>query len=281
MLSDFFRPLRIPLVFALLQLGYIMGSALGTWGGGQLIAWTATWPEATRFLGLRVFNWQWILVMVGLPGLVASLMFLAAREPQRRNPPETGPLVPKSAPLGRRLLAFAGLDAFRAISARGATYWPLFASLALASIESQGLPAWRVPFIARTYGWSEAQIGNLLGPLILVASLMGILVGGLFVSWMNRRSLDGNIRATAIIFTCTTVLAIATPLMPTAPLALGCMALTTMFGLAGAPAQNAAVQRIAPNAMRGAGDRAVPVHVHLLRSDGKLRDRPRERAGGG
>jgi MFS family permease len=103
----------------------------------------------------------------------------------------------------------------------------------------------------RTYGWTEAQIGNLLSIMILVASLTGILLGGIFVSWMNRRYKDGNIRATAIIFSCTTVFAIAAPLMPSAELALGCMALTSLFGLAGAPAQNAAIQRIAPNEMRG------------------------------
>jgi len=39
--------------------------------------------------------------------------------------------------------------------------------------------------------------------------------------------------------------------MPTGELALGCMALALFFGLAGAPAQNAAIQRIAPNEMRG------------------------------
>jgi len=91
----------------------------------------------------------------------------------------------------------------------------------------------------------------LLGPLIFVASLIGITVGGIFVSWMNKRHKDGNIRACAIIFTCTTTFAILAPLMPTGELALGCMALTAMCGLAGAPAQNAAIQRIAPNEMRG------------------------------
>ncbi len=250
-MADYFRPLRIPLVFALMQLGYILGSALGTWGGGQLIAWTATWPQTSTVLGLRIFNWQWILVMVGLPGLLAAALFLAVREPPRRNPPGVVPLVPPGATLGRRLLAFTGFDALKAINMRGATYWPLFAALALSAIESQGLPAWRVPFITRTYGWSEAEIGNVLGPLILVASLLGIMLGGLFVSWMNRRYKDGNIRATAIIFTCTTIFAIAAPLMPTGQAALACMAMTSLFGLAGAPAQNAAIQRIAPGEMRG------------------------------
>ena len=41
------------------------------------------------------------------------------------------------------------------------------------------------------------------------------------------------------------------PLMPTGELALICMALGLFFGLAGAPAQNAAIQRIAPDEMRG------------------------------
>lgn len=250
-LADFFRPMRIPLVFALLQLGYILGNSVGTWGGGQLIAWTDTWPETSQLLGLTIFSWQWILIIIGLPGLLAAALFLFVNEPPRRTPPNTPPLIPRDAPLGRKIIAFTGIDALKAINVRGATYWPLFAALALSAIESQGLPAWRVPFVMRTYGWTEAQIGNLLSVMILAASLLGILLGGVFVSWMNRRYKDGNIRATAIIFTCTTVFAIGAPLMPTAELALGCMALTSLFGLAGAPAQNAAIQRIAPNEMRG------------------------------
>jgi MFS family permease len=251
LLADAFRPIRLPLVFALIQVGFVLGQSLGTWGGGRLIAWTDTMPERIGFLGLEIFNWQLILIIIGLPGLLAALLFLIVREPPRRLAPGTKKLVPDDASIGRKLLTFTGFDALKAINVRGAVYWPLFAALALSAIESQGLPAWRVPFISRTYGWSEAEIGNLLGPLILVAMLTGIIVGGIFVSWMNRKYKDGNIRACAMIFTCTTVFAIAAPLMPTGELALGCMAMTAMFGLAGAPAQNAAIQRIAPNEMRG------------------------------
>lgn len=255
MMADYFRPLRIPMVFALMQLGYILGGALGgvlgAWGGGQLIAWTANWPETSTVLGLRIFNWQWILVMIGLPGLFASALFLLVREPPRRTLPGTPTLVPAHATRGRRLLGYAGFETLRAINLRGATYRPLFAALALSAVESQGLPAWRVPFLVRTYGWSEAQIGNLLGPLILVASLAGITLGGLFVSWLNKRHKDGNIRAAAIVFGFATLFAITAPLMPTGELALFFMAMTTLCGLAGAPVQNAAIQRIAPNEERG------------------------------
>ena len=76
MASDAFRPFRLPLVFALLQLGFIGGTSLGVWGGGRLIAWTATWPETGVFMGLTVHNWQWIMVMVGPPGLLAFVLYI-------------------------------------------------------------------------------------------------------------------------------------------------------------------------------------------------------------
>lgn len=251
LLVDFFRPLRIPLVFALLQLGYILGSSAGTWGGGYLLAWTDTLPQRSEFLGLTVFNWQWIMVMAGLPGLLAAIMFLFVREPRRRNPPDAAMVIPPNASFGRRLATVIGWDAMKAIWQRKAVLLPLFVALALSAVESQGIPAWRVPFISRTHGWAEIDISRLMGPLLLLAMLAGITFGGLFVSWLGKRHKDANIRATAIIFGCTAAANIAAPLMPTGELAIGCLVLAVFFGLAGAPAQNAAVQRIVPNELRG------------------------------
>jgi MFS family permease len=250
-LTDAFRPLRIPLVFALLQLGYIGGTSIGPWAGGRLIAWTATWPETSDFIGLTVHNWQWVLVMVGLPGLLACLLWMFAKEPPRRSTPGAARLVPDDASFGRKVVVFTGYDALRAINLRGATYYPLFAALALSAIESQGLLQWRVPLISRTYDWDEKSIGDLLSLMLLVGNLIGVTAGWLFVTWLAKRHKDANIRATAYIFACATVCAILTPLMPTPELAITFMAAASMFGLAGAPAQNAAIQRVAPNEMRG------------------------------
>jgi MFS family permease len=251
LLVDYFRPLRIPLVFALLQLGYIGGSSLGNIVGGQMIAWTATMPEKISILGVPAFNWQLVLVIIGSLGIVAAAILLLVKEPPRRSAPEAHRLVADDAPYARKVAAFMGWDALVAIWRRKRVFLPLFAALALSAVESQGLPAWRIPFMARTYGWSEAETGALLGSLQLLAMLAGIAAGGVFVTWMGKRYKDANIRATAIIFACTTVATIAAPLMPTGELALTMMALGVFFGLAGAPAQNAAIQRIAPNEMRG------------------------------
>jgi MFS family permease len=243
--------MRIPLVFALLQLGYILGSSLGNIIGGQLIAWTSTMADRITFAGIEIFSWQLVLLIIGAPGLVAAMIFLLVKEPPRRSPPEASRLTEPNAPFLRKFAAFMGWDAMKAIWKRKYVFLPLFAALALSAIESQGLPAWRVPFISRTYGWNEAEIGALLGTLMLVSMIAGIAAGGVFVTWLGKHYKDANIRATAIIFACTTVVTIAAPLMPTGELAIGAMALGVFFGLAGAPAQNAAIQRIAPNEMRG------------------------------
>jgi hypothetical protein len=208
-------------------------------------------PDKISFLGLSIFNWQLVLIMVGTPGLLAGLLYVFLREPPRRSPPGAHKLTSDDASAGRKFAAFMGWDALVAIWQRKQVFLPLFAALALSAVESQGLPAWRIPLMARTYGWSEAETGALLGTLLLVSMLAGIFAGGVFVTWMGKRYNDANIRATAIIFACTTVTTIATPLMPTGELAITAMALGTFFGLAGAPAQNAAVQRIAPNEKRG------------------------------
>jgi MFS family permease len=251
MLVDYFKPLRIPLVFALVQLGYIGGSSLGNIFGGQMIAYTNTLGETTQVLGLTIFSWQLVLIMIGLPGLLAALIFLFVKEPPRRSPPEAHKLTAPDASFGRKIVAFLGFDAAVAIWRHKQVFLPLFIALALSATESQGLPQFRAPFMVRTYGWSEAKIGALLGSLSLFAMLGGIAAGTLFVSWLGKTYKDANIRATTIIFACTTVANIAMPLMPTGELALAMMLAALFFGLAGAPAQNAAVQRITPNEMRG------------------------------
>jgi MFS family permease len=251
LLVDSFKPLRIPLVFALIQLGYIGGSSLGNIFGGQMIAYTNTLGETTHVLGLTIFSWQLVLIAIGLPGLLAGLIFLFVREPARRSPPEAHQLTPADASFGRKIVAFLGFDAATAIWHHKQVFLPLFLALALSATESQGLPQFRVPFMVRTYGWSEAKIGTLLGSLSLIAMLGGIAAGTVFVSWLGRKHKDANIRATTIIFACTTIANVLMPLMPTGELALAMMLAAMFFGLAGAPAQNAAVQRITPNHMRG------------------------------
>jgi MFS family permease len=250
LLADAFPPKKLTRAFALLQFGFIGGTTLGPIIGGMLIGMAATWAP-TYIGGFRILGWQWILIWTGMPGLLVALLFLTVKEPARLAPESDAVQVPVHASFGRRVLTFTGLDAARAIHAKRKVYYPLFAGLALSAVQVFGLQFWFVPFMIRTYGWDEAQIGALLGAANLVASLLGLVIGGVFVEWLAKRYKDANVRAAAIAFGVVAVSATLTPLMPNPYLAVGLQSMGIMFGIASAVPQNAAVQRVAPNAMRG------------------------------
>lgn len=251
LIADAFPPAKIPRAFALLQLGFIGGTTLGPLIGGMLVVQAGSWP-VSQIGELSIFGWQWLLIWMGLPGLLVGLLFLTVREPQRAVAmPDQSASKPAPQGLFRRLLTITGFDAAQAIHARRKVYYPLFGALALSAVEVFGLQFWRTPFMIRTYGWNEAQIGAVMGGMLLVSSLLGITLGGVFVEWLGKRYKDANVRAAAIFFCGTTVCAVSAPLMPNGYAALVMMSIGAMFGLAGAVPQNAAIQRVAPNAMRG------------------------------
>jgi MFS family permease len=236
-LADYFPPAKLPRAIGFLQLGFIGGNALGIFLGGQLISLAAAWPVA-EWMGLRMHGWQWILMMVGAPGLVISCLLLLMKEPPRRGARAHGKALPVMAVV-------------REMRARKSIYLPLFIGLALSATQSVGMMPWRAPFLIRTYGWNEARIGKWMGLMFLVSSLIGAAFGTLFVEWLSKRYKDANVRASAILFAIAAPFEIIAPLMPSGGLALLCLGAAGVCGIASAVPQNAAIQRITPNEMRG------------------------------
>jgi MFS family permease len=250
LIADAFPPKIITRAFALLQFGFIGGTTIGPLVGGYLIVMTSGW-EPSYLGGLRVFGWQWILVWISLPAFVAALLFLTVREPKRHAPVADVEQPPENASLGRTIVTFMGWDAARAILANRKVYFPLFGALALSALESFGLQFWRVPFMIRTFGWDEAEIGAALSLTILIGSLSGLLLGGLVMEWLAKRYKDANVRAATIFFSGTTISTLVALSAPTGWTSMIAFGFAGMFGLAGAVPQNAAIQRVAPNSMRG------------------------------
>jgi MFS family permease len=236
-LADYFPPAKLPRAIGFLQLGFIGGNALGIFLGGQLISLAAAWPVG-QWMGLRMHGWQWILMMVGAPGLVISCLLLLMKEPPRRGTKAHGKPLPVMAVI-------------REMRARKSIYLPLFIGLAFSATQSIGMLAWRAPFLIRTYGWTEARIGRWMGLMFLLSSLLGAAFGTVFVEWLAKRCKDANVRASAILFAAAAPFEIIAPLMPSGELALLCLGAAGVFGLASAVPQNAAIQRITPNEMRG------------------------------
>ncbi len=250
LLADAFPPHKLTRAFALLQFGFIGGTTLGPVLGGRLVRASGGW-ENSSFLGMGIYNWQLVLLYLALPSIIAGLLFLTVHEPQRLAPRADGPSVPKDGSFLRKVITFMGFDAARAIHAGGKVYYPMFGALALSATESFGIMFWRTPYLMREYGWDAAQIGDVIGTTALVASIAGMIAGGIFVEWLAKTHKDANIRAAFFCFCGSTIVILAALLIPDpfwSTMAFGCAA---FFAIAGAVPQNAAIQRVAPNDMRG------------------------------
>ena len=237
LLSDLFPPRRLPRAIAWLQLGFIGGTTLGPYIGGRLLGMVSHWRTAHWF-GLSIFGWQWILIMLAAPGAIIAILLGLIKEPQRRGVAHVGQAMPIR-------------EVMREIMGRKAIYFPLFFGLALSALETLGMQAWQAPFMIRTYGWTEQQIGSTLAPMLLLGSIIGLFLGTVLTELLAKKYRDANVRATTLLFSATIPCAVAAPMMPRGELALGCLALAFMFGIAAAIPQNAAIQRITPNEMRG------------------------------
>jgi hypothetical protein len=134
---------------------------------------------------------------------------------------------------------------------RGA-YGPMFLGLALKSVLAFGSAMWVPTFFMRTYGWTATQIGLIQGTLLLVISPFGLVAGSMLSEWFARRGHD-DAHLRVVLWSSAVLIpgSIIFPLMPSPYLALAVMAVNNFVAMLVPAPQNAALQIITPNQMRG------------------------------
>ncbi|MGH8228119.1 MAG: MFS transporter [Steroidobacteraceae bacterium] len=240
LIADSFPKERLPRAIAVMQLGVVAGGGLSLLLGGYVIHLLLGRPPV-RLGGLIVIHsWQLVFIAVGLPGLVvAFLMATTVREPARRGLQAVGELkIPLNAVV-------------RYLGGKWPVFAPMFLGLTLGAL-ALGTNAWMPAFYQRTYGWMPARIGMILGLVQLVAMPIGLLIGVRMAERFDRqRHEDAPLRVVIISRLVGIPAQVALPLMPSPWLAVLCAAVAAAtLGIGGA-SQNAALQIVTPNQMRG------------------------------
>jgi len=238
-MSDYFPRQKLPRAIAGLTFGLVMGRALAPVYAGAIVGLATAWGS-WHLGGLLIRDWQTVYLISGSLGFTACLLMLSIKEPPRRG------LMRQA---GAKALPLSAV--FTYIWANKRLFLPQFVSLAFFSVESFGLESWRMEFLRRTYGWEPQVAGPILGTAMLCAQAFGLIFGTRFAEWLGTRTDDANLRSAAILYTILPITAVASPLMPNPYLSIACSALTGMLGVACAAPQNAALQSITPNEMRG------------------------------
>jgi MFS family permease len=238
LLSDYFPPHRLPRAISFMQLGFMSGTGLSLILGAWIIGFVTVHPELSLPLVGHLRGWQTVLMLVGLPGLVVAAIMASVREPPRMGgtPVEATPVA----------------EIFRFIMRQKLVYLPLFIGMGLRTLQMFGLSMWQPAFYGRTYGWSPSQIGYVSGLSVFVAMPIGLALGGWLAEHYWKKSIhDGNVRVVVLSTLVSVPFGVAGPLMPDPWLAVGCLLLAQLTAMMAAAPENAAVQTVTPNRLRG------------------------------
>jgi MFS family permease len=241
MMADYFPRERLPRAIAVLQIGFIGGGGIALIAGGAVIQLVMKLPNYT-VPGIGVIHhWQLVFLAVAIPGFLIAALMRSVPEPARRGRATRN--LTKAVPL-KTVVAY--LWQHRAV------YGPQFLALAFSVVEFGGTNAWRPTFFMRTYHWTQADTGYILGMSSLIAGPIGLLFGTwLTEHFVSRGDNAANLRVVAITYSLSPIFTIATPLMPTPWLSVISAAIGGALAIGGAVPQNAAMQSVTPNEMRG------------------------------
>jgi MFS family permease len=251
--SDLMPRERMPRAIAILQLGSIGGPAITTLiGAFALAAFTRMTPLHGPFGPIH--GWQVIFMLVGLPGVLISLLMLfTMQEPKRHTIPNqvTG-LAETPTNLGAAIVqVFKDYGvALAYIGKHWKVFGPMFGSLFVGSLGTGAL-AFHAIFFKRQFGWEPAKLAglNIIPNFVLVP--LGLLIGAMVAEYFTRKGRADAALLTQILGRLVGFGSMFGVLMPSPWAAWGLITLMIFsIGLSG-PAQNAAFQIVTPTELRG------------------------------
>ena len=182
LLTDYFRPERRGLAFAILGLATYIGQIAGQ-GGGPIIA--------------EIWGWRWAFWSMGAAGVVLALVGQAlVREPPRTDA-DGNPVA--SLPMGMILTNLT----------RCRTYLLALAAFTLAAISGVAFGAWGPELFARSYGLHPVVAKGSFALHFGLAGLVGMLLFGAVADRMARRGMEWPARLAGLAIAAATALTLA------------------------------------------------------------------------
>jgi MFS family permease len=163
LISDYFRPERRSTAMSVYSMGIYIGSGLAFILGGFVMQ-LGSGQESTILPGIGpVRPWQLVFFVVGLPGLLVSLLLLTVREPVRRGV--------RLKPDGNAITAPTAGAVWLYIRLNYATFTCLTLGTGMVALYSYGANSWIPAMLIRRHGWSQGKTGLVFGIIVAIAGL--------------------------------------------------------------------------------------------------------------
>jgi MFS family permease len=239
LIADCFPRERLSRAMSVYSLGIFIGSGLAYLIGGWVVGFAAAAGTVDVPLIGSVHPWQTVFLAVGLPGLVVALLILTLREPPRTVDVSAQP-------------SFA--EFLRYVGRHKVTYLTHGLGFAVSAAVNFALAGWIPTLLVRAYGWDEGRAGIAQGSLTITIGVVGVLAGGRLADrYVARGKIDGPIRVGIIGAIGMLISGTVFPLMPTATLAIVCLAVVNFFAAFPWGAASAAAAEMVPAELRAQG----------------------------
>jgi MFS family permease len=226
LLSDYFPKERLATALSIFSMGVFFGSGLALIVGGLIVG--------------AVGSWRLTFVIVGLPGLLATLLVFTIREPAR----------------GNLLAGKAGSLTLGEVAEQIRLRWQSVAGICLAfafqALCNYSQQAWLPSFFIRVHGWTRKQAGLTLGVISLITGLLGAYLGGRLADyWQRRGKTDAPLRVGVLATACAGVFFTLAMLAPSLNQQIALLAPAFFFLAMPIGSSYASLQLILPNQVRG------------------------------
>ena len=239
-LADYFEQHRLPLAYGIVAAAPFIGTGLANIVGGPLIDYLEARPLIVMPVFGEMYSWQTVLVVVGLPGILLTLLMFTIKEPKR-----SGASADRTEGYSyRELWQFC-------LSRRKYLSYHFIAYLCL-SIQGFAFLTWIVEFFVRIHGWTRTEIGLTYGSIALIVGIMGSIGAGYYAGyWLAKGRADAPMRLAFYGTIGLGPLAVIMPLVSSDWLAIAIIIPITFFMAMPPGLSNAALQAISPNRLRG------------------------------
>ena len=221
-------------------MGMIVGGGVALALGGFILQ--AAGSGALRGLPLvgSLAPWRAGLVILGLLGLPAALLAATVPEPSRRHLIAGGSALP---------VPFR--DAARRLAALWPVLLPLYAAMGLSSLCDFAILNWVPTLLSRRFGVGVAEIGGVLGTVVIVGGVLGSAGAGMVADRMVK---NGGASSRLLLAVGAMVAGVLSTLLVLAPAPAFVFALAGVWIFASTTGQSVGItvlQELAPGDARG------------------------------
>jgi len=243
LISDYFPKERIGTAISVFYFGLFLGSSLALLVGGMAVDALARTPTITVPLLGAIASWRMTFLIVGLPGVLFSLLVFTIKEPIPRN-----------------LLVGAGgipvKTSFREAFTQMRLRWQSVVGIPIGMIFqatcNYAVSNWVPVYFLRVHGWTATQTGKALALIMILFACSGMYLGGILSDrWQKKGVAEGPIRVALISAAGTFLFLTPATIVSDARLTLALLAVGMFLMSFPMGTSVAALQLIFPNQVRG------------------------------